>query len=127
VSNRLRDGRQERSDLLARVRKVSNGVAIHDVYRTNRTEIEAILDGLSDSFRRHEHSETTEVARLLESSSESDDPEVIATLMALEAGRAPTRSHTGVDRHPESVICKKIYHSIDRLHNWNDSHHGRKR
>jgi hypothetical protein len=124
LSNRLRDGCQERSDLLTRFRKVSNGVAIHNVYPTNRAEIDAILDGLTDSFRRHEHSETTEVAGLLESSSESDDPEVIATLMALEAGRAPTRSHRAMDRHPESSIRKKIYHSIDRLHNWNDSHHG---
>lgn len=124
VAERLRAGCHERGDLLGRFRKVSNGVVPSQVYPVSSAEVEEILEGLTRSFRRHEDEETVDVAAALEASSTSTDPEVLSARMALEAVRAPTRSHAGIGKHPESAVRKKLYHYMDRWHNWNDTHHG---
>jgi len=127
VAERLRQGCHERGELLGRFEAVTTGVAANNVYSGSSVAVEEILDGLERSFRRHENEETTDVARVLEASSSSTDPEVVTARMALEMERAPTRSHRGAGTRPESAPRKKLYHYVDRFHDWRDTHHGWRR
>jgi len=124
VAERLCQGCQERSDLLGRFHEVTTGVAAGNVYTGSGAEVEAILDGLERSFRRHEQEETLQVAQVLEASSESTDPDVITARMALAAERAPTRSHRGAGAHAVSDRQLRWQKHLDRFRDWIDTHHG---
>jgi hypothetical protein len=121
VADQLRKGCQTRADLLKKFRKLTNGVAAHNVYSVSGSEIEQILEGLNVSFRHHEDEETTAVGRVLEASAQSTDPDVLAARMALAASRSPTRRGSGRGRR---FLPQKVLFYADRLHNWSDRHHG---
>jgi hypothetical protein len=124
VAERLRRGCQEREDLLNRFRELADGVAARNVYPVNGEEMEQILEGLDRSFRQHENEETNDVVAVLEASSSSTDPDVVAARMALETHRAPTRSHRGTMKHPRSVTREMLYSYVDKFLDWSDTHHG---
>jgi hypothetical protein len=124
VAQRLRQGCQERADLLGRFEKVSHNVAAHNVYPVSGEEIERILEALERSFSEHVHDETTEVADLLEVAAGSIDPDVVGASMAIEARRAPTRAHAGSVKHPRSAMLKALFRNLDRFRDWSDSHWG---
>lgn len=124
VADRLRVGCGDRAHLLHRFGKLVKGVAATNVYGVDGAEIEEIIVDLKHSFEAHEDEETAEVTALLTASSGSPDPEVLATLMALGAGRAPTRSHKGLGTHPRFGMRNHVHRHIDRFRNWSDSHHG---
>jgi hypothetical protein len=124
VAQRLCRGCEERSDLLQRFHEVTTGVAAGNVYTGSGAEVEAILEGLERSFRRHEREETDDVTRLLEASSTSTDPQVITARMALAADRAPTRSHPGATVRAKSAWKIRRDKHLDRFRDWIDTHHG---
>jgi len=124
VADQLRTGCAERAELLSRFQRITDGVAARNVYPVSGKELDEILKGLEESFRRHEDYETTAVTEVLEKSSKSTDPDVLSALMVLEAKRAPTRVHRGTVKHPDGPLRKILYHYVDNLQNWIDSHHG---
>lgn len=124
VAGRLRQGCEVRADLLGRFQSLSQGTEPHNVYPVFGPEIEAIVAELRESFQHHVEDETTRVGELLESTAGSLTPEAAAARMAIEAGRAPVRAHRVTYRHPTSRALRAIYRGIDRMHDWNDSHHG---
>lgn len=121
---RLRLGCKERAELLGRFQSLSQGTEAHNVYPVFGSEIETILAELERSFDRHVEDETTRVGELLESAAASIEPEVVAARMAIEAGRTPVRAHRMAYRHPSSKTLRALFRRIDRMHDWNDSHHG---
>jgi hypothetical protein len=124
IADRLRQGCQERAELLSRFAAAIKGVAAHNVYPVSGEEIEEILEGLELSFDRHVHDETAEVSAALEAAAGIVDPEVLAARMALEALEAPTRAHSVAAKHPRSSMLKGLYRYRDRLADWQDAHHG---
>jgi hypothetical protein len=124
VADQLRAGCVERAELLSRFQRITDGVAARNVYPVSRTEVDEILKGLEESFRRHKDYETASVTDVLNKSSKSTDPEVLSALMVLEAKRAPTRGHRGTVKHPDAPLRKIVYHYVDKVHNWTDTHHG---
>lgn len=124
VAERLRQGCEQRASLLGRFQSLSQGTDAHNVYPMFGPEIETILGELEESFDRHVDDETTRVGELLESAAASVSPEVIATRMAIEAGRAPVRAHRMTYRHPRAKMLRALFRGVDRVHDWNDSHHG---
>lgn len=117
VATKLVEGCQERAKLLVEFKKLTNGVAAHNVYASSADDVERILRDLRSSFARHETEETSAVAEVLGASETSTDPEVMAARMALAAARAPTRSH----RVP---LPKPLHRYMDKFHDWSDTHHG---
>ncbi len=124
LAGRLREGCEHRESLLARFQSLSQGVNARNVYPVFGAEMEEILAELRQSFEQHVEDETTRVGELLDSASESVAPEVMAATMAIETRRAPARAHRMIYKHPTSRTLRAIYRSIDRVHEWNDSHHG---
>lgn len=124
VSGRLRRGCAEREALLARFQALSEGTAPRNVYPVFGPEIEAMLGELERSLQQHVEDETTRVGELLEAAAGSISPEVVASKMVMEAGRAPARAHRATYRHPKSRTLRALYRGLDRMHEWNDSHHG---
>ena len=124
VAQQLRRGCEERATLLARFQDISQGTQPHNVYPVFGAEIEQIITDLQHSFDRHVDVETTEVSDLLQNAGDSAKPEVVAARMAIEARRAPVRAHPRTSRHPRSKLSQSIRRNLDRMHEWNDSHHG---
>lgn len=124
VAGRLRRGCEERAPLLARFQSFREGTEAHNVYPVFGAEVEAILTGLQRSFGEHVHDETARAAALLESAATRVAPDVVAAAMTIDAHRAPYRPHRIIYRHPTSRSLRAIYRGIDRMHEWNDSHHG---
>ncbi|MGO9581276.1 MAG: hypothetical protein ACLP36_00555 [Acidimicrobiales bacterium] len=124
VADRLRQGCEERAELLGRFEAASHNVAAQDVYRVAGEEIEQILEGLERSFSAHAHHETTEVGDLLELTGGSLEPDVVAARMAMAAEQAPTRAHGATVKHPTSVPLRKLYRNWDRWYDWSDAHRG---
>ena len=124
VAERLRHGCEQRSSLLARFQSLSQGTEAHNVYPVFGAEIETILAELGRSFESHVEIETTRVTELLESAAPSVAPEVIAARMAIEASHAPARVHRGMYGPRRSRVFRAVYRGADRMHEWNDSHHG---
>jgi len=124
VAEQLRQGCAERASLLSRFQKLSKGTAAHNVYPVFGSEIEQIISELQQSFDRHVEAETTQVGDVLRSAGESVSPEVVAARMAIDAKRAPTRAHPRTNQNPRSKVSETIQRSIDRMHEWSDSHHG---
>ena len=124
VAARLREGCEHRESLLARFQSLSQGTEARNVYPMFGAEIEAILSELERSFDQHVGVETTRVSELLESAATSIHPEVVAARMAIDADRAPGRAHAMAYRHPKSRALRAVYRGIDRVHDWNDTHHG---
>jgi hypothetical protein len=124
VAEGLRRGCAQREALLARFQSLRQGSTAHNVYPAFGTEIEAILAELEKSFDQHVDDETTRVGELLESAADSISPEVVAARIAIGAKRAPARAHRLAYRHPSSKALRAVYRTIDRVHEWNDSHHG---
>ncbi len=124
VADRLRRGCHERADLLAGFQAVSDGVAAGNVYPVVGEEIERILTELEHSFNRHVEDETTKVGDILEAAAQSLTPEVVSARMAIEARRSPSRVHSLTERHPSWTGLRLLYHYADKLHDWNDTHHG---
>jgi len=121
VADQLREGCRERAELLGEFRKLTNGIAAHNVYQASGTDMERIIEGLDRSFQRHEYEETSAVASVLEASKYSTDPDVVGARMALAASRAPTRQGSGwVRRLP---LPKKVLRYADKYHDWVDTHH----
>ena len=115
---------QVRADLLRKFEALTRNVAARDVYPVSGDEIEEILEGLENSFRAHADSETTEVGDVLEAAAESTDVDVVATRMAIEAARAPSRVHAATVKHPQSSVRQWVNRRRDRFHDWSDSHWG---
>ncbi|MGC8514425.1 MAG: hypothetical protein ACP5P1_15545 [Acidimicrobiales bacterium] len=124
VSEQLRQGCADRAKLLSRFQALTKGTEAHNVYPVFGAEIEQIIAELQRSFDRHVDAESTQVGDLLRRASESVSPEVLAAKMAIEARRAPIRAHHRTHQHPQSKISRTIQRSIDRMHDWSDSHHG---
>ena len=124
VAQRLRQGCEERAELLGRFEAVSHNVAARNVYPVSGEEIERILEGLERSFAEHVRDETIEVGGVLEAAAGSSNPDVVAAKMAIEAEHAPTRTHVATVKHPRSAVLKTIYRYGDRFHDWSDSHWG---
>lgn len=124
MADRLREGCRERADLLGRFEAVSHNVAAHNVYPVSGEEIERILEGLEKSFRGHADDETSAVGDLVEAATGGTDANVAAARMAIEAERAPTRTHTAIVNHPRSVLLKWFHRTRDRFHDWSDTHWG---
>ena len=124
VADRLRRGCQVRADLLHKFDALTRNVAARDVYPVSGDEIEEILEGLDESFRAHADSETTEVGDVLEAAAESTDVDVVATRMAIEAARAPSRVHAATAKHPQSPVRQWVNRRWDRVHDWSDAHWG---
>lgn len=124
VAELLRHGCQERSILLARFQQMSKGSQAHNVYPVFGPEIETLISELRQSFDHHVDAETTQVSDLLQLAGESEEPEVVAARMAIEARRAPVRAHPRTSLRRRSRIARTVQGKIDRMHEWNDSHHG---
>ncbi len=124
VAKRLEEGCEERVALLRRFDQLTKGVAVHNVYPASGQEIEEILSRLEQSMGRHVDEETAQVSDVLENAADSVDPEVVASLMALEARRAPTRAHPGAAKHARSTLVRRLYRLMDRKADWTDAHHG---
>jgi hypothetical protein len=124
VARRLAHGCEERAILLARFQEMSKGTQAHNVYPAFGADIETIISELRQSFDRHVDAETTQVSDLLQLAGESGEPEVVAARMAIEARHAPLRAHPRTSQRPRSKISRTIRRNIDRVHEWNDSHHG---
>jgi hypothetical protein len=124
IADRLRRGCQVRADLARRFKLISSNIAAHNVYPVSGEETEQILVGLQESFRAHADDETLEVGDVLEAAAESTDVDVVATRMAIEAARAPTRVHAATARHPRSSVRRSFNRRLDRLHDWSASHGG---
>lgn len=124
VAQRLRQGCQERADLLGRFEKISHNVAAINVYPVSGEEIEGILEGLERSFAEHVTIETTDVGTLLEAAAGSIDPDVVGARMAIEARQAPTRAHGEATRRSSSPVLQAIHRNQDRFRDWSDSHWG---
>ena len=124
VAERLRHGCEERESLLHRFYSLGEGTDARYVYPTFGKEVDRILAELEASFTRHVDDETGRVGELLESSEGSPAPEIVAARMAIEGGRAPARPHRAIQRHPTSRTLRAVYRNLDRMHDWNDSHHG---
>lgn len=124
VASRLRRGCEDRAALLARFQSFSEGTSAHNVYPVFGSEVEAILTDLQRSFNEHVHDETARAAELLESANGGVAPDVVAATMTIEANRAPSRPHRITYRYPTWRAIRAIYRGIDRMHEWNDSHHG---
>lgn len=124
IAERLRHGCDERAKLLGRYEALTKNVAAPNVYPVSGEEIEEILEGLERSLREHVHDETTQVGDLLSRFTDSIDPDVVAVRMALEAERAPTRSHHATVRRPRSALLKRYYRMRDGWADWRDAHHG---
>ncbi len=124
VAERLRRGCEERAVLLEEFDEVSRGVAAPNVYPVSGEVVERVLAGLRRSFTAHAEDETTRVGDVMEAAAASTDPDTLGALMALEARLAPTRTRVDMLRHPGSSLRKTIYRSVDRGHEWVDSHHG---
>jgi hypothetical protein len=124
VADRLRQGCEERAELLGRFEAASHNVAAQDVYPVSGEEIERILEGLGRSFSAHVHHETTEVSDLLELAAGSLGPDVVAARMAMAAEQAPTRAHAATLKHPRSAPLRKLYRNWDRWYDWSDAHRG---
>lgn len=124
VADRLRHGCEERALLLARFQSLTQGTEARNVYPVFGADVEMILSELGRSFEHHVEDETTRVGVLLESAASSVAPDVIAAKMAIEATRAPARAHPVIYRHRASKALRAVYRGIDRIHVWNDSHHG---
>ena len=124
VALRLRRGCEQREMLLGRFQSLSQGTDAHNVYPVFGAEIESILVDLQQSFDQHAEDETVRVGQLLDSTSGSVAPAVVAARMAIEETRAPGRAHRLTVRYPTSRTLRALYRSVDRMHDWNDSHHG---
>ena len=124
TADRLRHGCEERESLLGQFYALGEGTDAHNVYPVFGAEVERILEELDLSFARHAGDETARVGELLESAEAIVSPEAVAARMAIEGGRAPGRPHRAVYRHPQSRLLRALYRNMDRLHDWNDSHHG---
>ncbi|HMK99259.1 MAG TPA: hypothetical protein VK428_03640, partial [Acidimicrobiales bacterium] len=95
-----------------------------NVYAASGGEIEHILEDLEHSFEEHLHDEITELGHVLALAATSFDPDVVATRMAIEARRAPTRIHRATSAHPKSAVLAAAYRYRDRFADWVDTHHG---
>lgn len=124
VADRLRQGCQERGNLLRRFESLTKGVAAQNVYPVSGSEVEEILEGLAHSCEVHAQDETIKVNDVLSSAASSTDPEVIAARLAIAARSAPTRVHLQTVRHPRSAFWNWLYRDRDRVADWVDTHHG---
>ncbi len=111
-----------------------------DVYRTHRSEVDAVMVPLVESFEAHEQEGSLQVGELLQAlpdqayrtrSSPLDDfmwpwhsegPEVLALRMAMWADTSPTRTHPLLIRHPHSRALRSLFHVTDHFRDrWHDT------
>lgn len=124
VADGLRRSCEERDALLVRFGHLTNGVAARNVYPIDGEEIEHIVEALERSFRHHENDETAAVADIIAASPADADPQVVSARLAFGAHRAPSRGHKATVKHPTSVTRRWVYHYLDKVHDWSDTHHG---
>lgn len=124
LADRLRRGCRERDTLLVRFGHLTNGVAARNVYPIDGEEIEQIIESLGRSFRDHENDETAGVVTIMETSAATGNPEVVSASMARGAHQAPSRGHKATVNHPTSPTRRTVWHYLDKVHDWNDTHHG---
>jgi hypothetical protein len=123
VAQRLREGCKVRARLIERFSAVSNHVAARNVYPVAGAEVDDVLESLEQSFAAHARDETERVSELLQAAEKAVDPVVIASAMALQARRVPTRHAWASSRlHAGPILALRRWQ--DRLEDWSDSHWG---
>lgn len=121
VAERLRGGSRDRAGLLARFAAVSDHVAAQNVYPVAGEEVEKILDDVEESFAAHARDETDRVSELLASAEGNADPVALASAMALQARRVPTRRPWASFR-TRSPVFVALHRWRDRAEDWSDTH-----
>lgn len=147
LAARLRDGCGDRAKLIQAWTTLISTTPAADRYQQNASRIEDIIEPLIESFREHQRIETSDVTALLEqlpgmlkksgglrgeikptasayglSAWPNPEPAVLAAHMALWGRSAPTRIHPWQTRHPRNRVIRSFYHSLDRIHDWHQSH-----
>ena len=124
LADRYMEGTKRRADLLEKLTELMGSRSrTTEAYRDHADAVEESLEELLASFQRHERDETASVSEFLNALSEAppapsdlttasgnrveawphNDPVTIATVMALYAERASTRSRRAPLRHLESL------------------------
>ncbi len=142
VADRLRQGCQQRAELLRGWHLLIRGLSPEDLVRLHLEEADEIVEGLIVSFGAHAHDESSEVAAFVERLRErawptrgsaaggliaagpNPEPGVLAASMALSAATAPSRTHPLLARHPSNRLIRAAYRGLDRAASASDSWRG---
>lgn len=144
LAERLRAGCRRRAELAVAWDALTDGIGPEEIARLGSPEAEAIITPLVESFRDHEHAESTDVIALLDKQPDSayrtktsllndmmwpwysEGAGALALRMALWAETGPTRVHPALVKHPTNRVLKGYYHRLDGLRDrWGDTTAGK--